>query len=68
MALSSWATRLSIHGKESAGMSLTNFKANYRQHFTVMGGLDVQTTIGFGKIDFLKAEIDAYSECSRMAV
>ena len=44
--------------QESAGMSLTNFKENYKQHFTVMGGLDVQTTIGFGKIDFLKAEIE----------
>ncbi|MFW6303823.1 MAG: hypothetical protein ACOC2L_04305, partial [Candidatus Sumerlaeota bacterium] len=26
--------------------------------FSIMGGLDVQTMIGFGKIDFLKSEID----------
>ncbi|MEP7358464.1 MAG: uroporphyrinogen decarboxylase family protein [Anaerolineales bacterium] len=44
--------------QESAGMSLAHFKAHYREHFTVMGGLDVQTTIGFGKIDFLKSEIE----------
>ena len=44
--------------QESAGMSLENFKANYRQNFTIMGGLDIQTTIGFGKIDFLKSEIE----------
>jgi uroporphyrinogen decarboxylase len=44
--------------QESAGMSLEHFKKNYRDKFTVMGGLDVQTTIGFGKIDFLKAEIE----------
>ena len=39
-------------------MSLANFKTNYSSYFCVMGGLDVQTTIGFGKIDFLKAEIE----------
>ena len=44
--------------QESAGMSLADFKQHYSQHFTVMGGLDVQTTIGFGKIDFLKSEIE----------
>lgn len=43
--------------QESAGMSLTEFKRQYRQHFTVLGGLDVQTTIGFDKRDFLAAEI-----------
>ncbi len=44
--------------QESAGMSLANFRAQYSAYFTVMGGLDVQTTIGFGKIDFLKTEIE----------
>jgi uroporphyrinogen decarboxylase len=44
--------------QESAGMSLAEFKAHDSNHFTVMGGLDVQTTIGFGKIDFLKSEIE----------
>ncbi len=43
--------------QESAGMSLADFKANYRGQFVVMGGLDVQNTIGFGKLDFLKSEI-----------
>jgi uroporphyrinogen decarboxylase len=44
--------------QESAGMSLAQFKDNYRSQFTVMGGLDIQTTIGFGNIDFLKSEIE----------
>lgn len=44
--------------QESAGMSLQEFKDKYMGAFTVMGGLDVQTTIGFGKLDFLKAEIE----------
>lgn len=44
--------------QESAGMDLYEFRDKYRGIFTVMGGLDVQTTIGFGKLDFLKAEIE----------
>ncbi|MCC7358908.1 MAG: hypothetical protein IT317_05495 [Anaerolineales bacterium] len=44
--------------QESAGMSLAEFKAKYRQHFLVMGGLDVQTTIGFGRLDLLRSEIE----------
>jgi len=44
--------------QESAGMSLADFKTRYSQHITAMGGLDVQTTIGFGKLDFLKSEIE----------
>jgi uroporphyrinogen decarboxylase len=44
--------------QESAGMSLADFKEHNSEHFIVMGGLDVQTTIGFGKIDFLKSEIE----------
>ncbi|MCL5270458.1 MAG: hypothetical protein M1457_07900 [bacterium] len=44
--------------QESAGMDLTLYKTKYRDVFTIMGGLDVQTTIGFGKLDFLKAEIE----------
>ncbi len=43
--------------QESAGMSLARFKREYRQHFTVLGGLDVQSTLGFGKLDRLRAEI-----------
>jgi len=44
--------------QESAGMSLAQFKEHYSQQLIVMGGLDVQTTIGFNKIDFLKSEIE----------
>jgi len=44
--------------QESAGMSLRQQKEKYAGRFVVMGGLDVQTTIGFGKHDFLKAEIE----------
>jgi uroporphyrinogen decarboxylase len=43
--------------QESAGMNLADYKKNYINDFTVMGGLDVQTTIGFGKLDFLASEI-----------
>lgn len=43
--------------QESAGMSLEFFRDNYRKDFSVMGGLDVQSTIGFGKLDFLESEI-----------
>lgn len=44
--------------QESAGMSLAEFKEKWSGDFTVMGGLDVQTTIGFGKLDFLRSEIE----------
>ncbi len=44
--------------QESAGQSLTDHHARWRSHFAVMGGLDVQTTIGFGKLEFLRAEIE----------
>jgi len=44
--------------QESAGMDLYEYKEKYRDHFAVMGGLDVQSTIGFGKLDFLKQEIE----------
>jgi len=44
--------------QESAGMSLSQFKVSYADKLTVMGGLDVQTTIGFGKLDVLRAEIE----------
>ena len=39
-------------------MSLTRFREQYRGQFVILGGLDVQTTIGFGKLDFLRAEIE----------
>jgi len=44
--------------QESAGMPLAGFRDNYIGKFVVMGGLDVQTTIGFGKLDFLRSEIE----------
>ena len=44
--------------QESAGMSLADFKSRYAHVLTAMGGLDVQTTIGFGRLDFLRSEIE----------
>jgi len=44
--------------QESAGMDYGVYKSKYADKFVLMGGLDVQTTIGFGKLDLLKAEIE----------
>jgi uroporphyrinogen decarboxylase len=44
--------------QESAGMDLQDFRERYMDSFVVMGGLDVQTTIGFGNTDKLKSEIE----------
>ncbi|MBM3492952.1 MAG: hypothetical protein FJX72_01320 [Armatimonadetes bacterium] len=44
--------------QESAGMSLQTHRERYVDSFAVMGGLDVQTTIGFGRFDILRAEIE----------
>jgi uroporphyrinogen decarboxylase len=44
--------------QESAGMDLYEYKQKYTKIFTVMGGLDVQATIGFGNLDNLKSEIE----------
>lgn len=44
--------------QESAGMSLQVFKDRWMDKLTVMGGLDVQTTIGFGDRDRLRREIE----------
>jgi uroporphyrinogen decarboxylase len=44
--------------QESAGMDLYEFKQKYIDSFVLMGGLDVQTMIGFGNLDFLKKEIE----------
>ncbi len=43
--------------QESAGMDLDVFRSTYRDKFTVMGGLDVQATIGFGDYAALEASI-----------
>jgi len=42
--------------QESAGMSYDRYFAEFRESFVIMGGLDVQTTIGFE--DFQKLEAD----------
>jgi len=44
--------------QESAGMDLRHYQARYRDAFVVMGGLDAQTTIGFGDYDRLRREIE----------
>jgi uroporphyrinogen decarboxylase len=43
--------------QESAGMDLTEFRDNFRDRLSLMGGLCIQTTLGFGKRDFLEKEI-----------
>jgi len=44
--------------QESAGMSLDIFKEKYRSQLTVMGGLDVQSVLGFGNLAQVKTEIE----------
>jgi len=44
--------------QESAGMDLMEYKKNYFDKFVIMGGLDVQTTIGFGDYTKLQSEIE----------
>jgi uroporphyrinogen decarboxylase len=44
--------------QESAGMDLTRYMRDYARHFTVMGGIDVQTTLGFGDLVKLRAELE----------
>jgi len=44
--------------QESAGMKFELYQRKYRNDFVIMGGLDVQTAIGFGKLEFLKSEIE----------
>jgi uroporphyrinogen decarboxylase len=44
--------------QESAGMDFGLYQSRYADRFVLMGGLDVQTTIGFGRTDFLRGEIE----------
>jgi uroporphyrinogen decarboxylase len=44
--------------QESAGMDYALFRQRYMDRMTIMGGLDVQTTIGFGDLGRLRAEIE----------
>ncbi len=41
----------------SAGMDYNLYFQKYQDRFSIMGGLDVQTTIGFGKLDRLRDDI-----------
>jgi uroporphyrinogen decarboxylase len=43
----------------SAGMQYDLYFEKYSDKFTIMGGIDVQTTIGFGDYDKLKNEIES---------
>lgn len=44
--------------QESAGMDFSLYKRKYAGSFVIMGGLDIQTTLGFGDYARLKSEID----------
>ncbi len=44
--------------QESAGMDLEDFKENYSDRLVVMGGIDVQRTIGFGDYEKLERDIE----------
>ncbi len=44
--------------QESAGMSLQAFRERWMDRLAVMGGLDVQTTLGFNNRPKLKSEIE----------
>jgi uroporphyrinogen decarboxylase len=43
--------------QESAGMDLARFKRDHPSSFTVLGGIDVQTTLGFGNLPHLRSEL-----------
>jgi uroporphyrinogen decarboxylase len=44
--------------QESAGMNMSLFKSQYRDKLTIMGGLDVQSTLGFGNMMLVQDEIE----------
>ena len=44
--------------QESAGMDWAEHQRKYAGAFAIMGGLDVQTTIGFGDYDKLRSDIE----------
>lgn len=44
--------------QETAGMSYDTYLSNYSNDFGIMGGLCVQSTLGFGDYDKLKSEIE----------
>lgn len=49
----------------SAGMNYDLYFEKYSDKFSIMGGLDVQTTIGFGNFDRLKTDIEHIIELFR---
>ena len=42
----------------SAGMDYDQYFDRYQEKFSIMGGIDIQTTLGFGRLDQLKSEIE----------
>ena len=44
--------------QESAGMDYNVYRAKYADKFVLMGGLCIQTTLGFGQYDRLKSEVE----------
>ena len=48
--------------QESAGMDYDCYLKHYREKFAILGGLCIQTTLGFGKYDFLKSEVQRVFE------
>jgi uroporphyrinogen decarboxylase len=44
--------------QESAGMSYDTYLSKYSDDFGIMGGLCVQSTLGFGDYDNLRSEIE----------
>lgn len=44
--------------QETAGMSYEVYLESYKDNFGIMGGLCIQSTLGFGEYDRLKAEIE----------
>ena len=43
--------------QESAGMTYELYETSYMDDFTLMGGIDVQTTLGFGDLDRVRREV-----------
>jgi len=44
--------------QESAGMDLALFRETYRKRFTVMGGIDVQSVMGFGDLEKVRHALE----------
>ena len=49
----------------SAGMDLERYVEDYRDKFSIMGGIDIQSTLGFGDYDRLRQEIVEWVETFR---